>query len=35
MGLYIVKELCDRLGIGLTIQSQEGVFTRIVLELYR
>ncbi len=35
MGLYIVKELCDRLGIGLTIQSKEGVFTRIILELYK
>lgn len=31
MGLYIVKELCDRLAIGLQIESQEGVFTRITL----
>ena len=31
MGLYIVKELCARLGIGLEIQSQQGEFTRVTL----
>lgn len=32
MGLYIVKELCGRLGIELRIESQQGEFTRVILE---
>ena len=29
MGLYIVQGLCERLGIALTIESEEGSFTRV------
>ena len=32
MGLYIVKELCDRLGITMEITSKEGEFTCVTLE---
>ena len=31
MGLYIVKELCSRMDIGLEIASEEGSYTRVVL----
>lgn len=31
MGLYIVKNLCDRLGHGITIESEEGVYTEVTL----
>nr|WP_306817564.1 ATP-binding protein [Acetatifactor muris] len=31
MGLYIVKELCDRLGITMEITSEEGAFTCVAL----
>ena len=31
MGLYLVKELCGRLGIELEILSEENSFTRILL----
>ena len=29
MGLYIVRELCARLGIGLELESEPGAYTRI------
>lgn len=32
MGLYIVKMLCERLGIGLGIESEAGTYTRFVFE---
>lgn len=31
MGLYIVKNLCDRLGHGISIESEEGVYTEVTL----
>lgn len=31
MGLYLAKTLCDRLGLGLTVQSREGEFTRVTV----
>lgn len=31
MGLYIVKELCRQLGIGLRVESEQGSYTRITL----
>ena len=31
MGLYIVRELCTRLGIALSIESEPGKFTRVTL----
>lgn len=31
MGLYIVSQLCAQLGIGLSIESQVGLYTRISL----
>ena len=31
MGLYIVKNLCDRLGHGIGIESEEGVYTEVTL----
>lgn len=31
MGLYLAKTLCDRLGLGLTVQSREGGFTRVTV----
>ncbi len=31
MGLYIVKNLCDRLGHGITIESEVGVYTGVTL----
>lgn len=30
IGLYLCKGLCDRLGIGISCESKEGVFTRII-----
>ena len=31
MGLYLAKTLCDRLGLGLTVESQEGEFTKVTV----
>lgn len=31
MGLYLAKTLCDRLGLGLAVESQEGVFTKVTV----
>lgn len=31
MGLYLAKKLCDRLGLGLTVESREGEFTRVTV----
>lgn len=31
MGLYLAKTLCDRLGLGLTLESREGEFTRVTI----
>lgn len=31
IGLYLCRKLCDKLGIGITAESEEGVFTRIIL----
>lgn len=31
MGLYLAKTLCDRLGLGLTVESQEGAFTKVTV----
>ncbi len=31
MGLYIVKNLCDRLGHGISIESKEGAYTEVML----
>lgn len=31
MGLYLCKRLCDKLGIGLVCESEEGVYTRMIL----
>lgn len=31
MGLYLAKTLCDRLNLGLTIESLEGKFTRVTI----
>lgn len=29
MGLYLAKTLCDRLGLGLAVESREGEFTKV------
>ena len=31
MGLYIVKNLCDKLGHGITVKSEKGIYTEIIL----
>lgn len=31
MGLYLAKTLCDRLGLGLAVESQEGEFTKVTV----
>lgn len=32
MGLYLAKRLCERLGIGLSVTSKEGVGTKVSLQ---
>ena len=32
MGLYLCRKLCEKLGIGLTVQSEYGYGTRMTLE---
>lgn len=32
MGLYLVRELCQRLGLGLSVESEQGAYTRITLD---
>jgi len=32
MGLYLCKKLCTKLGIGIRAESEEGIFTKIILE---
>ena len=31
MGLYLCKKLCDKLGLGIFAEAEEGLFTRIIL----
>ena len=31
MGLYLAKTLCDRLGLGLAVESREGEFTQVTV----
>ena len=31
MGLYLAKTLCDRLGLGLAVESREGEFTKVTV----
>lgn len=31
MGLYLCKRLCEKLGVGLSCQSEEGAYTRMIL----
>ncbi len=33
MGLYIVKKLCDKLGYNIYIESEEGNYTKVIIEL--
>ena len=33
MGLYIVKKLCDKLGYNIYIESKEGNYTKVIIEL--
>ena len=35
MGLYIVKKLCDKMGYNVTIQSQKGEYTRVMITFYK
>lgn len=32
MGLYLCRKLCKKLGIGISAQSEEGAYTRIIME---
>ena len=34
MGLYLSKDICDRLGHGINIESIEGVGTRVEIVFY-
>jgi OmpR family two-component system sensor histidine kinase YxdK len=34
MGLYLVKQICDRLGHGITISSEEGKGTKVTITFY-
>lgn len=35
MGLYIVKELCEKLGLDVSIDSRQGEWTRVSIQVYK